>query len=81
VGVGRLRAWLQAVRARRARFEVWAAPVDGRPFLLEACGLTRRAALAVAEEHLRRRPPVPVLVVVDAGTLVYPVRRRDADWR
>jgi hypothetical protein len=73
--MGRLRAWLRAVRARRSRFEVWAAPADGRPFLLEACGLTRRAALAVAEEHLRRRPPVPVLVLDEAGSPVSPGRR------
>ena len=76
-GLRRWRAWL-AARSRRPRFEakcfeVWTAPAGGSPvFVLEACGLTRRAALDVVERHRRRRPPVPALVVDEAGRLVYP---------
>jgi hypothetical protein len=73
----RLRAALRA----GARFEVWTASAEGRPFFLEAHGLTRPAALRVAERYLQRRPPVPVLVLDDAGTPVYRVRRRDLTRR
>jgi hypothetical protein len=71
----RLMEGLRSALSRSATFEVWTASAEGRPFFLEAHGLTRSVALQVAERYLQRRPPVPVLVVDEAGTPVLPVRR------
>jgi hypothetical protein len=62
--------WLRGALFERPRFEVWAAPAPGEALFLKAYGLTRRAALRMAESCLRRRPLAAVVVVDDSGRRV-----------
>jgi hypothetical protein len=73
--------WLRESLFERSRFEVWAAPAPGQNLFLEACGLRRRAVLAVAREYLRRRPMAAAVVIDDAGSRVYWLERERADRR